>query len=152
MSKYARIINNIAVDLATDPAAQFHPAIAAEFEPVPAEVQHDWIRAEDGTWSAPAQVEPVAPAPVYPQVGPTTFKMLLTSPERLKLKELRPSDPVIDDFLEIIEDPRLEYVDLALKSTQDGIDYCLQQLVAVGVIAEADLAARREAILSGTLL
>jgi hypothetical protein len=43
-------------------------------------------------------------------------------------------------------------VDLALKSTQDGIDYCLQQLVAVGVIAEADLAARREAILSGTLL
>jgi hypothetical protein len=151
MSNYARIINNIAVDLATDPAAQFHPTIAAEFEPVPAEVQRGWQRADNGTWSAPDPVDTAEPVPQRPQVGPTTFKMLWSSPERLKLKELRPADPVIDDFFDIIEDPRLEYVDLALQSTQNGIDYCLQQLVAAGVIIETDLAARREEILSGAM-
>lgn len=148
---YARIINNTAVDVAADPAEHFHPSIAAEFEQVPDEVQRGWIRDETGTWTAPPMPEPVAPETIYPQVGPTTFKLLWTSQERLKLKELRTTDPVIDDFFDIIEDPRLDHVDLGLKSTQNGVDYCLQQLTATGVITEADVLARREEILSGEM-
>jgi hypothetical protein len=39
MSNFARIINNVAVDVSTNPQEQFHPDIAAEFEPVPDDVQ-----------------------------------------------------------------------------------------------------------------
>ena len=152
MSNYARIINSIAVDVADDPASQFHPTIAAEFEPVPDDVQRGWRQAEDGTWSAPPKPEPVEPKPPRPKVGPTQFKMLWTSTERLKLKEIRPNDPVVDDFFELIEDPRLEYVDMSLKSTQEGVDYCLGQLVKAGTITSDQEPVRREEILSGQLV
>lgn len=151
MANYARIVNGVAVDVSATPESDFHPAIAAEFQSVPDTVRAGWKRNAQGEWSAPPAVTPPAPAPDRPQVGPTTFKILWSSPERLKLKELRPSDPVIDDFFDIIEDPRMEYIDLALASTQDGIDYCLQQLVTTGVVAEADMPTRREEILSGTM-
>tara|TARA_R110000772_G_scaffold164199_4_gene275593 strand:- start:1907 stop:2365 length:459 start_codon:yes stop_codon:yes gene_type:complete len=150
MSNYARIRNNIAVDVSTDPASQFHPTIAAEFEAVPDEVQRGWRRAEDDTWSAPPEVVPEAPAPERPRVGPVEFKLLFTSPERLKLKELRAGDLALDDFFEIIEDSRLDYVDLSLGSTAAGVDHCLSLLENAEVIAAEDVATRREQILSGT--
>lgn len=62
MANYARIKNGVAVDVSADPAAQFHPAIAAEFEPVPDEVQHGWRVGEADAWSAPDDPAP-APAP-----------------------------------------------------------------------------------------
>ena len=155
MSKYARIRNNIAVDISTDPASQFHPTIAAEFESVPDEVQRGWRRAEDGTWSAPPEptpIEPAEPEPERPRVGPVEFKLLFTSPERLKLKELRASDPALADFFEIIEDPRLQYVDLSLGSTAAGVDHCLSLLTNAEIITASEADTRREQILSGTLL
>ena len=149
MSNYARIRNNIAVDVSADPASQFHPTIAAEFESVPDEVQRGWRRAEDGTWTAPPAPEPAEPEPNRPRVGPVEFKLLFTSAERLKLKELRSTDPALDDFFEIIEDPRLDYVDLSLGSPAAGVDHCLSLLEGAGVIAAEDVATRREQILSG---
>ncbi|MDN3562119.1 hypothetical protein [Vreelandella neptunia] len=152
MSNYARIKNNVAVDVSAAPASQFHPTIAAEFEAVPDEVQRGWQRAEDGIWSAPPEVVPEAPEPERPRVGPVEFKLLFTSPERLKLKELRSTDPAINDFFEIIEDPRLQYVDLALASTQQGVEHSLNLLVEAGIVDEGNVATRREQILSGNLL
>ena len=93
---------------------------------------------------------PEAPAPERPRVGPVEFKLLFTSPERLKLKELRAGDLALDDFFEIIEDSRLDYVDLSLGSTAAGVDHCLSLLENAEVIAAEDVATRREQILSGT--
>lgn len=148
MTNYARIINDVAVDVSSNPAEQFHPSIAAEFQLVPDEVRQGWRRV-DGQWQAPEPQPGSEPEPARPQVSPIQFKLLWTSPERLALKTIRQTDPVLDDFFDIIEDQRLTHVDLALASTQQGIDYCLAKLVEADVITAAEAPARREQILSG---
>jgi hypothetical protein len=57
------------------------------------------------------------------QVSPVEFMLLFKSPERIAIKAARPTDPVIDDFMDIVEDPRLTFVDLGLQSTKDALDY-----------------------------
>ena len=64
-----------------------------------------------------------APSVAAPKVSPVQFKLLFTAPERVSIKVARATDPVIDDFYTIIEDPRLTYVDLGLQSTKDAIGY-----------------------------
>lgn len=142
MSNFARIINIVAVDVSTNPQEQFHPDIAAEFEPVPDDVQAGWARNEAGEWEAPAPTPEPTPAPTEsPKVSPVEFKLLFTAQERVAIKAARASDPVIDDFLSIIEDPRLTHVNLGLQSTQDALGY----LETKGVITDA----RRGQILAG---
>lgn len=64
--KYARIVNNTAVDVRTDsPDGCFTPNIVKEFVTVPDEVENGWINT-DGTWAAPPPVE--LPEPVPPPV------------------------------------------------------------------------------------
>ncbi|MEC4767941.1 hypothetical protein LPL18_011455 [Halomonas sp. CUBES01] len=103
---------------------------------------------ENGEWVT-ASVEP---EPERPRVGPVEFKLLFTSAERLTLKELRNTDAALADFFEIIEDPRLQYVDLSLGSTAAGVDHCISLLINAEIIAESEADTRREQILSGTLL
>ena len=126
MSKQARIINNVAVDVVTgNPADFFHPSIVAEFGLVPDEVEPGWRRDPDtSAWSAPAPVEqpPESPAEA-PKVSPVEFKLLFSALERVAIKAARATDPVIDDFFEIVEDPRLTHVNLGLQSTQDALSY-----------------------------
>lgn len=141
MANYARIINNVAVDVSTNPQEEFHPDIAAQFEPVPDEVKQGWIRNEAGEWEAPA---PTPTPPEAPKVSPAEFKLLFTSVERVAIKAARATDPVIDDFFEIVEDQRLTYVDLGLQSTKDAIGY----LQSKGLLT----AERADAILSGKLV
>ena len=142
MSNFARIINNVAVDVSTNPQEQFHPDIAAEFEPVPDDVQAGWARNEAGEWEAPAPTPEPTPAPTEsPKVSPVEFKLLFTPQERVAIKAVRASDPVIDDFFSIVEDPRLTHVNLGLQSTQDALGY----LETKGVITDA----RRVQILAG---
>lgn len=59
MTNFARIIDNVAVDVSSNPADQFHPIVAAEFQSVPDEVETGWI-CTDGQWAAP---KPPLPAP-----------------------------------------------------------------------------------------
>ena len=143
MTNYARVINNIAVDVSADPANSFHPDIAAQFEPVPDEVKQGWVRI-DGVWSAPAPTPQPEPVPVYPKVTPVEFKLLFTSPERVAIKGARATDPVVDDLWELVEDPRMEYVDFGLKSVRDSIEY----LATAGLIAPERVAE----IISGKLV
>ncbi len=70
--------------------------------------------------------------------------LLFTSPERVAIKALRQTDPIVDDFLDIIEDPRLTFVDLGLGSTVSAIDY----MVYVGLVAPG----RKAEILTGVML
>ena len=126
MSKQARIVNSVAVDVVIgDPAKFFHPDIAKDFVPVPDEVQAGW-QFVGGQWQAPVIPDPVVPvpvAPIPPKVSPVEFKLLFTSPERIVIKAARATDPVLADAYEILEDPRLTEVDLALQSNIDLIDY-----------------------------
>lgn len=70
MSTYARIIDNVAVEVWTDgglgivPADVFVPGLAELFEPVPEGVQAGWSLT-DGVWTAPPDPEAV---PVVPQI------------------------------------------------------------------------------------
>lgn len=86
-----------------------------------------------------------------PTVSPVEFKLLFTSAERIKLKELRPTDPILDDFWSIVDDPRATQIRLGLTSTQQGVGHAIQQLVAAGTIAAEDEATRIEEILSGVM-
>lgn len=143
--KYARNVNNIAVDVrAESPEGCFTPEIAAEFIEVTDEVENGWIL-ENGIWTAPPEPEPTpepTPAPAAaPKVSPVEFKLLFTSAERVAIKTARATDPVIDDFFGIIEDPRLTFVDLGLQSTKDAIAY----LVSKNLLTEA----RASEVLSG---
>ena len=128
MTNYARVINDVAVDVSSAPAEQFHPDIAGQFEPVPDEVQVGWVRNEGGEWEAPAPTPEPEPTPSEaPKVSPVEFKLLFTAAERVAIKAARATDTVIDDFYDIVEDPRLTHVDLGLKSTRDAIGYLVAQ-------------------------
>ena len=56
--KYVHIKNNQAVDIATDPANQFHPDLAIKFVEAPDEVQRGWVQDDSGNWSAPTEPTP----------------------------------------------------------------------------------------------
>ncbi len=49
---YARIVDDVIVDLSTNPADQFHPDLAAEFQEVPGNVGPGWRKVR-GRWLAP---------------------------------------------------------------------------------------------------
>jgi len=134
--KKAWVENNIIREVATDPTNQFVAEIAANFS---VEVD-DAVKVGD-TWDGSAWVAPALvvaePATTFPKVSPVQFKLLFTGPERIAIKATRATDPLIDDFYDIIEDPRLTEVDLGLQSTQDGIGYLAQQgLIAPERVAE----------------
>ena len=143
MTNYARIINDVAVDVSTDPENHFHPDIAAQFVDVPDSVVQGSTRDATGVWHDPVVPEPEPTPVVYPQVSPVEFKLLFTSPERVAIKAAVPTDAVIEDFWSIVEDPRLTYVDLGLQSTQDSLAY----LVGKGLLTDE----RKVEILKGVV-
>ena len=54
-------------------------------------------------------------------VSPVEFKLLFTAQERVAIKSS--TNPIVQDFFEIVNDPRLTMVNLSLKSTQDAVGY-----------------------------
>ena len=144
--KKAWIENAVIRDVAQgNPADLFHPDIAAFFDtdvPDDAANGDGWVNGE--LIKPDLVIAPVVPAPVAARVSPVEFMLLFTSPERVAIKALRQTDPIIDDFLDIIEDPRLTYVDLGLGSTVSAIDY----LIYVGLVAPE----RKAEILTGVML
>ena len=143
MTNFARIINNVAVDVCQSPEDCFHPDIASQFVSVPDSVVQGSTRDATGVWHNPVVPEPVPAPVVYPQVSPVEFKLLFTSPERVAIKAAVSTDAVIEDFWSIVEDTRLTYVDLGLQSTQD----CLAYMVIKSFITEE----RKAEILTGVV-
>jgi len=143
--KNAWIENNIIRDIANgNPDELFHPDIAKLYDtdvPDDAVNGDGWI---DGQLVKPVIPDPVPvepPAPVPPKVSPVEFKLLFTAPERVAIKAS--TDPIVQDFFSIVEDPRLTVVDLALQSTQDALAYLeTLELIAAG---------RKDEILTGVV-
>lgn len=91
---YARIINNIAVDVCHDPAECFHPTLAVEFVEVPDEVSHGWAL-DNGIWSAPPP--PPEPVPEPKNLTRLEFELHVQTASGL-------TDP---QFFAIIQDPEM---------------------------------------------
>ena len=94
------------------------------------------------------EAEPLA----YVTISPVTFKLLFTSAERLAIKSLKASDPIIEDFYEIVEDPRLETVDFNLQSVRDGVAYLFGKLVEGGTLTQEEMEARLPQIFAGEMV
>ena len=149
MTNFARVINNVAVDVSVDPINSFHPDIAAQFVSVPNNVQVGWFKDEDGQWSAPVIPEPIPLPTVYPKVGPIHFQLLFDPIEIVKSVELKETDKIVASFWKLVDDPRTDIVDLNLQSVQNAIEYVLTAVKNAGV--DINVQSRKAAILSGIL-
>lgn len=92
---------------------------------------------------------PTEPTPPPPKISPIAYKMLWTIQERVGLKAMRNTDPVIDDLMQLVDDPRMTTVDLNLQSVQGAIQYCLGKLAEAGIIEQAQVQSRFAEILTG---
>lgn len=143
----AWIENEVIRDIAPgNPEELYHPDVAAFYT---TDVPDDAVNGDgwvDGQLVKPVIHEPVqipAQAVISPKVSPVEFKLLFTGPERVAIKAALVTDPVIDDFYDIVDDPRLTHVDLGLQSTQDALSY----LVSLGLLTVE----RCAEILNGTV-
>ena len=115
MANFARIIDNVAVDVSTEPALAFHQDIAAQFVEVPDEVQQGWLLV-DGEWQAPPA--PPEPEPVEPLTwanAPDEYWWIDVGPfyDRFGAKKLAVTssqNPTVQGLLRLV-DPR-HYIDL----------------------------------------
>lgn len=144
--KKAWIENSVIRDIAHgDPAAIYHPDIAALYDTDVPDDAHNGDSFANGVWTPKPAPEPTpAPEPIPPtppKVSPVEFKLLFTATERVAIKTS--SDAIVQDFFELVNDPRLTYVDLALQSTQDALAY----LTTLGILAEG----RASQIITGTV-
>lgn len=90
--KYARIVNNTAVDTRSEPADGFFtPNIAAEFVEVPDFVSDGWSN-ETGDWLAPpplpepVPVPPPEPVPEVRRITRLAFRNRFTSAEKISME------------------------------------------------------------------
>jgi hypothetical protein len=143
----AWIENGVVRDVVADPSV-FTPSIASLYTTDVPDGTVNGASFVDGEWVNPVAQEPEEPVVVTPVsepkiVSPVEFKLLFTSPERIAIKAARATDPVIDDFYELLDDPRLSGVNLGLQSIQDAVGYmALQGLIAperVAVILSGDV-------------
>ena len=144
--KYAWIENGQIRDLCSqDPSLLFHPSVASHYSvSVPDNAESgDSFSNGELTKQVVTVAQPTTAPVTYSKVSPVEFKLLFTVQERVALKALRATNPIVDDFFSIVDDPRLSHVDLGLNSTQQALGY----LAMLGAITEARVAE----ILSGTL-
>lgn len=85
-----------------------------------------------------------------PAVGPIAFKLLFLITELAAIRQLIKTDPVIQEFMDIVNDPRTDVIDMSLESVQNGIGYVLSKIYTEP--AQANLLGQRVmTVLSGTL-
>lgn len=133
MSKYARVLNGVAVEIFTPPANTlisdcFCPEIVNQFIACPVSVVVGSVVDSNGKWAIIAESVPEPVAPTYPKVDPITFQLLFTAQERVDADALRTSDPYIKDFWKLLDDPRTATIDLNLESVRGAVEYTLTKL------------------------
>ena len=121
MTTYARIINNVAVDVVTaDPATLFYPTIAAEFVIVPDGTVQGSTES-GGVWTPPAPRP--APAATYKPLPPMQFYLAFTPAERIAIKAS--ADASVKEFWATYELAAQlnNTIDPNLPSVQEGLTY-----------------------------
>lgn len=66
-------------------------------------------------------------SPASSPVSVIEFKLLFSISERVAINAARATDPVIDDFYKLLDDPRTETVNLALPAVAEMLAYLVQQ-------------------------
>jgi hypothetical protein len=69
-----------------------------------------------------------SPTPQAAPLSPIEFKLRFTAPERVAIYQS--TDLMVKDFVSLLDDTRLQSIDLTLKSTIDAVDY----LVSIGLV------------------
>tara|TARA_B100000003_G_scaffold74515_1_gene66675 strand:+ start:442 stop:846 length:405 start_codon:yes stop_codon:yes gene_type:complete len=98
----ARIINNVAVDVCSNPEGRFPKEFADTFVAVPDDVINGWVIDDKGTWTAPVDRTP----PVVENPKPVTKDMVdefMTSAERIATRNS--TDDYVVDFREMLAGP-----------------------------------------------
>jgi hypothetical protein len=128
----AWIENEVIRDIAPtgNPEQFYHPDIAKFYDTeVPDDAENGDTFANGVLTKRPVpEPAPITPEPVaapLPKLTPVEFKLCFTPQERIAIKAERANDPVLEDAFDILDDPRLTFVDLGLASTQGLIDYCV---------------------------
>ena len=74
-------------------------------------------------------VDPVpVPQPIN-TISPISFKLRFTSTERVAIYSAVDSDPVIKDWVSILDDQRLTTVDLTSDGTKDAVAYLVTKKI-----------------------
>lgn len=122
--QYVRVVDEVAVDVSADPAKEFHVSLAAEFEAVPVsdDVSPGWRR-QAGVWMPPEVVHVVSPAPAADArlISPIDFMLRLPATTRVAIRAS--TDPVVQDWLRLLDDPRLLALDMNATATLSVVDY-----------------------------
>jgi len=83
---------------------------------------------------APVYIEPI----IIKTLSPIAFKLRFTPQERVAI--YASTDVIVRDFISILDDPRLQSIDLSLQSTIDTVNY----LISIGLVGST----RKDEILS----
>ena len=119
----ARIINNVAVDVCSNPEGRFPKEFADTFAVVPDDVKNGWIIDDKGTWTAPVDK---TPTPVVTNiVGKSDVNAFMTPAERIALR--KSTDDYAVDVRETLTDRGYLH---GSKDFDDAVDY----LVAASVL------------------
>ena len=100
--------------------------------------QRPWA-SEDEAMSYPLDHFAFHPAKTEKLMSPVAFKMLFTPQERNTIK--KSNDEIVQDFFELLNDPRLNEIDVNSQVVQDAVRY----LEKVGLINDG----RADEILGG---
>lgn len=122
MKNFARIIDNVAIDVSTNPDESFHPSIAGDFVEVPLNVKPLW-RLVDGEWTEPPVIEipEMPPPPQDWRITRLAFLQRFTLAERMAVRAARATDAVVEDFMAMVD--AATFIDLARQDTEDGVGY-----------------------------
>lgn len=103
MTKYARFFpdGRVAEIVSADPAISFVASIAKQFEAVPDDVSVNDKKTSKGFEKYVAEEPPEAPA-LLVELTDASLKTFFTRAERIAFKAAASSDPVIEDFAEMI--------------------------------------------------
>lgn len=118
-----------------NPAECYTPEVAAYYT---TEVGDDIVNG--ATWDGSKWVNPPAPPappPPVPQYSktmtPIEFRLLFISAERIAIKTAAKTDPIVEDFWSIINDPELTQVNVADAQIIEALDY----LVTIAILTQA---------------
>lgn len=149
--KNAWIENGVIRDLiSSDPYTSFTSNIAALYNiqvPDEAEAGDSFINGELIKAVKVTDI-PIDNTVVYPTVTKVNFLLLFTGQERVIARRLRTTDPVMDDFWRLLEEPTLTEVNLNLAAVQQGIAYTLN---GINQVVAINITARTASILNGSL-
>jgi hypothetical protein len=84
------------------------------------------------TNGVPSFTAPIPTSTYLLQITPPAFLLQFTSQERVAIRQARATDLIIDDFMQIVDDPRLKVIDLSLAATKGGIEY----LIGKGILTQ----------------